>query len=261
MKVTCIQMDMAFGRVEENFQKAAKLIEEAMAERPDVVVLPELWNTGFFPREGLKALCDTDGSRVKKEIGRLAKKFSVNIVAGSVADLRDGKVYNTAYVFDRQGVCIATYDKAHLFSPMGEDACFAPGGKLCRFTLDDVSCGLVICYDIRFPELSRSLALDGAELLIMVAQWPKERTGHLKALTAARAIENQSFLVCCNSCGTAESTVFGGNSAIIDPYGNILATAGEQEMLLSASLDFSILENIRTSINVFADRRPELYRM
>ena len=261
MKVTCIQMDMAFGRVEENFQKAEKLIEAAMAEHPDVLVLPEMWNTGFFPKENLKDLCDTDGSRVKAEIGAFAKKFSVNIVAGSVANVRDGKIYNTAYVFDRKGVCVASYDKAHLFSPMGEDEYFTPGHRLCRFTLDNVPCGLVICYDIRFPELSRSLAVEGIDVLFMVSQWPRERIHHLRTLTAARAIENQIFLVCCNSCGTAENTVFGGNSAILDPLGELLAQAGDREMLLSAELKFSILENIRTSINVFADRRPELYGM
>lgn len=261
MKVTCIQMDMAFGRVEENFQKAEKLIEAAMAEHPDVLVLPETWNTGFFPKENLKDLCDRDGSRVKAEIGALAKKFSVNIVAGSVANIRDGKTYNTAYVFDRKGVCVASYDKAHLFSPMREDEYFTPGHRLCRFTLDNVPCGLVICYDIRFPELSRSLAVEGIDVLFMVSQWPRERIHHLRTLTAARAIENQVFLVCCNSCGTAENTIFGGNSAILDPLGELLAQAGDREMLLSAELKFSILENIRTSINVFADRRPELYGM
>lgn len=261
MKVTCIQMDMTFGDVEENFPKAAKLIEAAMAEHPDVVVLPETWNTGFFPKENLKALCDRDGSRVKAEIGALAKKFSVNIVAGSVADLRADKVHNTAYIFDRNGECVASYDKTHLFSPMGEDEFFTPGDKLCRFTLDGTKCGLLICYDIRFPELSRSLAVEGIDVLFMVSQWPKERTYHLRTLAAARAIENQVFLVCCNSCGKAENTVYGGNSAIYDPFGNTLALAGEQEALLTAQCDFSILQNIRTSINVFADRRPELYRM
>lgn len=261
MKVTCIQMDMALGYPEENFGKAAKLIEAAMAEHPDVLVLPETWNTGFFPRENLKSLCDRDGSRVKAEIGTWAKRYSVNIVAGSVANLRQDKVYNTAFVFDRKGDCIASYDKTHLFSPMGEDDYFTPGNRLCTFTLDGIRCGLLICYDIRFPELSRYLAVQGLDMLFVVSQWPKERIFHLRSLATARAIENQIFLVCCNSCGKAKETNYGGNSAIYDPLGNTLALAGEQEMLLSANCEFSILENIRTSINVFADRRPELYRM
>ena len=95
MKVSCLQMNMAFSQPEENFRHAAGLIEKAMKDAPDVLVLPETWNTGFFPRENLADLCDRDGARVKQEIGALAKKFHVNIVAGSVSNVKDGKVYNT----------------------------------------------------------------------------------------------------------------------------------------------------------------------
>lgn len=259
MKVTCIQMDMAFAQPQENFSRAARLIEQAMLGAPDVLVLPETWNTGFFPREDLASLCDDNGSRVKAEIGSLAKKFQVNIVAGSVANLRNGKVYNTAMVFDREGSCIASYDKTHLFTPMGEDNCFTPGDHLCRFKLDDVQCGLIICYDVRFPELTRSLTVPGLDMLFVVSQWPKVRTFHLRSLTTARAIENQMFVVCCNSCGKAGETVYGGNSAIIDPWGETIALAGEVEQLLSADCDLQILTSIRSTIPVFRDRRPELY--
>lgn len=261
MKVTCIQMDMAFAQPQENFQKAAALIEAAMAENPDVLVLPETWNTGFFPKENLAGLCDNDGAQVKAQIGALAKKFQVNIVAGSVANLRDGKVYNTAYVFDRDGACIASYDKTHLFTPMGEDNYFTPGDHLCRFTLDGVQCGLIICYDVRFPELTRSLTVPGLDMLFVVSQWPKVRTFHLRSLTTARAIENQMFVICCNSCGTAGETVYGGNSAIIDPWGETVALAGEAQQLLSADCNLEILTNIRSTIPVFRDRRPELYNI
>lgn len=261
MKVTCIQMDMQLGKVDENYAHAKSLIEKAMKDQPDVLVLPETWDIGFFPREELAVLCDQDGQRVKREIGLLAKQYNVNIVAGSVADCRDSKIYNTSYVFDRKGNCIACYDKTHSFAPMGEDNYFTKGDQLCRFTLDGVSCGILICYDIRFPELTRTLAVQGLDLMFVVSQWPNVRTFHLRSLTTARAIENQMFVCCCNSCGTAGQTVYGGNSAIINPWGETLALAGETEEILSAECDFSILQNIRSSINVFADRRPELYRI
>ena len=261
MKVTCIQMDMQFCCPDENFAHAADLISQAMAEKPDVLVLPETWNTGFFPRENLESLCDRDGQRVKQEIGALAAKFSVNIVAGSVSNVRDGKVYNTAMVFDRTGACIASYDKTHLFTPMGEDEFYTPGDHLCRFTLDGVSCGLIICYDVRFPELTRSLTVPGLDMLFVVSQWPKVRTFHLRSLTTARAIENQMFVACCNSCGKAGETVYGGSSAIIDPWGETIALAGEEEQLLTADCDLQILTNIRSTIPVFRDRRPELYNI
>ncbi len=261
MKVSCIQMDMLFGQVEENYAHAKALIAQAMEAQPDVLVLPETWTTGFFPRENLEVLCDRDCARVKAEMGALAKQHRVNIVAGSVPNLRSGKIYNTACVFDRTGACVAEYDKTHLFTPSGEDDFFTPGDHLCRFTLDGVSCGLIICYDIRFPELTRSLTVPGLDMLFVVAQWPKIRTHHLRSLSIARAIENQMFLVCCNSCGTAGATVHGGNSSIVDPWGETLALAGEAEQILTAHCDLEILTNIRSTIPVFRDRRPELYQI
>ena len=261
MKVACLQMDMLLAKPEENFSHAAKLVKQAMKDKPDVLVLPETWNTGFFPRENLQALCDRDGSRVKQVFGALAERYQVNIVAGSVSNLRGGKVYNTAMVFDRTGVCIASYDKTHLFTPMGEDNYYTPGDRLCTFVLDGVKCGLIICYDVRFPELTRSLTVPGLDMLFVVSQWPKVRTFHLRSLTTARAIENQMFLVCCNSCGTAGQTVYGGNSAIIDPWGETVALAGETEEILTADCDLQILTNIRGSIPVFRDRRPSLYQI
>ena len=261
MKIACLQMDMHLADVEYNFSHACQLIRDAMADKPDVLVLPETWNTGFFPTEGLPSMADPDGSRVKHCIGELAAKFHVNIVAGSVANLRDGAVFNTAFVFDRTGACIASYDKTHLFTPMGEHHYFAAGQHLCRFSLDGVSCGLIICYDIRFPELTRSLTVQGLDILFVVSQWPGVRTFHLRSLTTARAIENQMFVVCCNSCGTAGTTVYGGNSAIIDPWGNTVALAGEGEQILLGQCDLGILEQIRSTIPVFRDRRPELYEI
>lgn len=260
MKVTCLQMDMKLGCPDENFAKAEQMIRQAMSEQPDVLVLPETWNTGFFPKEELAALSDRDGQRVKAEIGALAKEYRVNIVAGSVSNLREEKVYNTAMVFDRTGQCIASYDKTHLFTPMGEDDYFTPGDHLCRFQLDGVQCGIIICYDVRFPELTRSLTVPGLDVLFVVSQWPKVRTFHLRTLTTARAIENQMFVVCCNSCGTAGETVYGGNSAIIDPWGELLAAAGEQEQQLTAQCALETLTQIRNTIPVFRDRRPALYQ-
>ena len=170
-------------------------------------------------------------------------------------------MYNTAYVFDRQGARLAAYDKTHLFTPMGEHEHYAAGDHLTTFSLDGHKCGLLICYDLRFPELFRTLALQGVELLLLPAQWPAARRYHWETLTAARAIENQFFLAACNSCGTAGETVFGGASRILGPRGELLAAAGAGEEIVTAALDFSVLAEVRNSINVFHDRRPELYRL
>ncbi|MBP5291625.1 MAG: carbon-nitrogen family hydrolase [Lachnospiraceae bacterium] len=260
MKVTCIQMDMMFANPDENFKKAGILVSQAADDGADVVLLPETWNTGFFPRENLNELADKDGERTKAVFSDLARKKSVNIVAGSVANCKDGSVYNTAYVFDRQGECVAEYDKTHLFSPMDEDKFFTKGDHTCTFVLDGVRCALIICYDVRFPELTRTMTVKGVDILFMVSQWPLVRVPHLDALTKARAIENQMFVACCNSAGKAGETVYGGNSSITDPWGNVIAHAvGSEQEIISANCDMGILKDIRNSINVFRDRRPELY--
>ena len=259
MKVSCLQINVKLGCPDKNFSLAEKLISESIKQRPDVIVLPETWNTGFFPKENLTELCCKNGDTVKLRIGELAKKYKVNIVAGSVSNVRNGKVYNTAFVFDRDGTCVAEYDKTHLFTPMGENDYYTVGDHLCSFTLDGAKCGIIICYDVRFPELTRKLALQGLDMLFVVSQWPKERIFHLRTLTTARAIENQIFVVCCNSCGTAGKTVYGGNSAIIEPFGKTLALAGENEEIISANCDLKMLSDIRGSIPVFRDRRSELY--
>lgn len=260
MKISCLQMNMLFEKPDENFAHAKELIKKAADEGTDTVLLPETWNTGFFPKDDLRSLCDTDGNRVKSEIGVLAKEYNINIVAGSVSNVKNGKVYNTAYVFSRGGECVAEYDKTHLFTPMHEDDYYQKGDHLCRFELDGKSCAVLICYDIRFPELTRTLSVQGLDFLFLVSQWPKVRTNHILALTKARAIENQMFVANCNSCGTAGETVYGGNSSIRDPWGETLAHAGENEEIITAECDTSILKNIRETINVFADRRVELYK-
>lgn len=259
MKISLLQMNMALGSVKENFKLAEKLICDAVKQNPDCLVLPETWNTGFFPEENLKELCTENGEEVKNVIGSLAEKYNVNIIAGSVSNLRDDKIYNTALVFNRKGECVAEYDKTHLFTPMGEDNYYTRGNRLCSFVLDGVRCGIIICYDLRFPELTRKLALKGLDVLFVVSQWPLARIFHLKTLATARAIENQMFAAVCNSCGTAKDTKFGGNSCIIDPYGKTLASGGEEEEILYADCDMDILSRIRKSIPVFKDRHPSLY--
>lgn len=258
MKISIAQMDVRLAEPAYNFARAEEMIRQAAAGGADVVLIPETFNTGFFPKENLASYCDRDGAEVKRRMGALAAELKINIVAGSVANVKpDGGIYNSAYVFDRQGECIAQYDKTHLFSPSGEHEYFKAGDKLCTFQLDGHPCGLIICYDIRFLELVRTLALTGLDVLFVPAEWPGLRRYHWQTLTAARAIENQMFVAACNSC--SKDTGCGGTSRILDPWGEVLAEADDQEQIISADLDFSVIEGIRRSINVYRDRRPELY--
>lgn len=259
MKISIVQMDMKCNAPQENFAHAEALIRRAAEDSPDVILLPETWNTGFFPHEGLAAYCDRDGAETKQRIGALAKEYRVNIVAGSVSTLRGERIFNTAYIFDRTGACIAQYDKTHLFTYAHEHLFYTPGDSLCTFSLDGTPCALLTCYDLRFPELARTLALRGAAVLFVPAQWPAKRRGHWETLLAARAIENQIFVAACNSC--AADTLCGGSSRILDPWGSVLAAADGGETVFSAALDLSVLGEIRETINVYRDRRPTLYEI
>ena len=176
------------------------------------------------------------------------------------------KPYNTAVVVDDEGCVRATYRKVHLFDagPHRESDRMSAGDTILR-PIDTPfgKLGIGICYDLRFPELARRQAIEGAEILVYPAAWVdgagKKR--QWETLLAARAIENQFFLAACNSCGTAGETVFGGASRILGPRGELLAAAGAGEEIVTAALDFSVLAEVRNSINVFHDRRPELYRL
>ena len=261
MKVACLQMDVLPSQLEENFARAAELIDQAMAEQPDVLVLPESWDISFLPRSATPELYANSYNRAVQEIGRLAKANHVNIVAGSVSKYQDGKLYNTCCVFDRQGALIATYDKVHLFTHVGEDKRYQAGQTLGAFLLDGVRCGVIICYDVRFPELVRTMCLDGLDVLFVVCQWPKARIEMLQTLCRARAIENQIFVACCSACGTAGDRVCGGNSAIFGPSGEFLAAAADAQTVLCADCEPESLQGLRNSFPVFRDRRPELYRL
>jgi len=261
LKISAIQMNMEFENPDKNFQRAEELIRQAAKDDVDTIVLPETWNTGFFPIEKLNELADQNGNRTKEIFSTLSKELNKNIIAGSVVNSRDGKIYNTSYIFNRNGECIAEYDKTHLFSYMHEDDYFQKGDKVTTFELDGVKCGIIICYDIRFLELVRTLTLQGIKILFVVAQWPVPRIYHWETLNAARAIENQIFVACVNSCGKAGETIYGGHSALIDPWGEIISKASGEEEIITGEFDIAIVDKIRSTINVYNDRRNELYKI
>lgn len=261
LRVSIVQMDVKFKDLDGNFKKAEELIRKASEASPDVICLPEAWSSGFFPKEDLKDYSDNNGERTKSFLGSLAKELNVNIVGGSVANIKGDKIYNTSFTFNRNGECIGEYDKIHLFSYMNEHHYFAPGENLVTFELDGVKCGIIICYDIRFLELIRTLALKEIDILFVPAQWPVPRLNHWETLNLARAIENQIYVVSNNSCGTAGETVYAGHSAVIDPWGEVLAKGSYNEEIITQDIDLEVVEKIRNTINVYRDRRPNLYKI
>lgn len=259
MKLSILQMNIQFGNFEANLETMERLLAEAMQQRPDAVLLPELWDVGFYPRP-IARYADPDGTLVRKILSGLAAKYQINIIGGSIANRIGQHVFNTSYVFDRSGHLTSTYHKTHLFTPHGEKKDFTAGDTVMTYTIDGIKCATLLCYDIRFPELVRRLALENISVLFLPAAWPIERLMHWQTLTRARAIENQIFVAAANGSGTFEETFqLAGNSCIIDPWGELLARAGEEETILHANLKTAIRSQIRESMDIFADRRPELY--
>ena len=259
--ISLIQMDIHIKDVDYNFRQMEKLMIKAMNKHPDILVLPETWNTGFFTGSELSALSDPDGKRAKAFLSTFAKEYHVNIVGGSVAETRHNKVYNTAYIFNRQGDCIAHYSKMHGFTPAKEDTFFTGGQDISYFELDGMRCSMVICYDIRFPELVRMSALQGIDILFVASQWPTIRLRHWQILNAARAIENQMYVCAVNGCGTIGRIQCAGHSLVIDPWGQNILEMNEVEGIGQAHIDLTVVQDIRQKINVYQDRKPELYHL
>lgn len=262
MKICAIQMKVALKQVEQNYKSAEVWLRKAAAAGADVAVLPEMWSGGFITTDLEPRLADVDGRRAKAFLERLAGELRLNIVGGSVATKKGANYFNTCYVADRQGHIIADYDKAHLFSFADENKRFSAGDQLVTFALDGVPCGIIICYEIRFPEWSRKQALAGTKILFVPAEWPLPRVGHWRVLNQARAIENQIFVVAVNGCGEAVKDIRNaGNSMIIDPLGKLLADAGAdpEEKMILGDVELAELDKARNNMTVFQDRRVELY--
>lgn len=259
MKIAGVQLAVLAGQIETNFKKAEEWIRKAAQAGADVAVLPEMFVGGFLSNLSMAELADLNGKRTKAFLSRLSKELKINIVGGSVATEKAGYYFNTAYVSDRQGQIIADYDKIHLFSFAGEEKRYAAGEKLVSFHLDDIKCSVMICYDLRFPEIFRKQALEDAEIIFLPAQWPVPRIDHWRILNQARAIENQLFMVSVNGCGKANKDIQnGGNSLIVDPWGEVIADAGNtpEEKMIMGELDLTQIKKVRDKMTVFADRKP-----
>lgn len=258
MRIGCIQLNVAFGDVEKNFTRAEAFIREAASKGAELVILPEMWNTGYA-LEKLDDLADVNGERTKKFLQSLASELHIHIVGGSVATKKGEGFFNTMYTVDRHGEIVGEYDKAHLFRLMDEHLHLSAGEGQNNFELGDLQAAGVICYDIRFPEWLRLHALNGAKAIFVSAQWPTARIDHWKVLLQARAIENQSFIIAVNRI-SSKAENFNGQSMVIEPWGEILWTGKEDEELSIVDVDFSKVDEVRKKIPVYDDRRPELYK-
>ena len=265
MKIAILQMDVKmaqnFADCEQNFIRARELIDRALKRGADVAVLPEAFNMGFCV-QNFKRLADAGAVRTKGFLSEISQKNGAVLIGGAINSRQD-KIYNSAFIY-QNGAEILRYDKIHAFSLARENKIVSSGDKLgiCEIKFQNcaVKIGVVICYDLRFPELVRRLAREDISVLFLPAQWPTVREMHWRVLTQARAIENQIFLAAANGSGAfANGLPLAGRSVILDPWGERLAEAADGETILTADCDLTVREKIRREINVFADRRPDLY--
>jgi predicted amidohydrolase len=257
LNVSLGQMDVVLGRTAENLDKVRTMTGEARRRGSHLVVFPELWSTGYDLERAAEYATPVDQG-LFAQTAALARQESIHIL-GSLLEQSDRGYRNTAVMFSPQGQVLAQYSKVHLFRPMREDVYLAAGVDAPTFELAWGTSALAICYDLRFPELFRKYALGGARVVFLVAEWPRPRLTHWQTLLQARAIENQFFVVACNRVGQSAALSFFGHSAVYDPSGELVAGAGDEETLLTTTIDLDTVDQVRRSMTVFEDRREEVY--
>lgn len=251
--ISIAQMPVSGNDPDGNLETAARAVGEAARRGSHLVVLPELWTTGVALRDA--STQNTPGRFDTVAAMRDLARANRVAVAGS-AMLGDGDAfYNVLLLIDAQGETLATYRKLHLFTPMDEHCFIQSGTEVVVCDAPWGRTGLAVCYDLRFPELFRGLTDRGARLMLLPAEWPHPRLEHWQVLTRARAIENQCFFVAANATGSQGRYQFCGHSAVIDPWGVAVAEAGEEETVLTASIDLAEVECVRERFPALKDRR------
>lgn len=253
--VAAIQFNIALGEIDRNLAVVESALGRVARQGVDLAVLPEMWSSGYDYKRLVKHAAETP--RVVEAICKLTVQNDI-VVVGSLPEAAGGKIFNTAYVIDR-GEVLGSYRKLHMFSTMGEDRFLSPGERSLVLPTSVGRLGIAICYDLRFPELFRKMALEGAEIICLPAEWPKPRQEHWRTLLRARAMENQLFLIATNCCGVQGKLDFFGMSLLLSARGDVLAEGGESDTELIATFDAQEMIDYRAQIRCYDDRRPEIY--
>lgn len=252
-----------------NVAKALSLIDRAAATGARLIALPEIWTYLGNPA-GQRAAAEFVPGDLTDILADRARRHGVYLHAGSIYERAEGepRLFNTSVVFNPDGDIVARYRKIHLFDVVldgvaeyQESLNVAPGDEIVTFDLDGMTVGLAICYDLRFPELFRILALRGAEAIILPAAFTL-MTGrdHWEVLIRARAIENEVFMIAPNQHGADPSGKWCyGRSVIVDPWGTVVATAADEDTIITAAIDRARVRKVRRQIPSLANRMPERY--
>ncbi len=258
LKISLAQMNVILGEPRTNLDTVRLMAAEAARRGSQMLVLPELWSTGYDLENAAEYATELHEG-IFSEVREMATHHQLYILGSCLSLLGEGQYGNTAVLCNPQGEIMADYSKIHLFRLMQEEQYLTAGDHLTLVDSEWGKLGLAICYDLRFPEMFRRYALDGAKVVFLPSEWPHPRLAHWQTLLRARAIENQLYLVACNRVGRSKDTDFFGHSCIVDPWGQPLIEAGEEEMLVTCEIDLGRVDEVRRKIPIFEDRRPELY--
>ena len=253
MKLYCVQLDSGWENKAASFARVEALLSATVPERGSLVLLPEMFATGFSMNA--QNIAEYPDGETEKYFANLAREFSIFILGGVVTPSSDGRGYNEAVVVSPDGISVARYRKIHPFSLGGENKYYAAGQSISLFEWHGFRVAPFICYDLRFPEIFRAAVKKGANLFVVIANWPAAREGHWTALLKARAIENQAYILGVNRCGDDPKLHYSGHSQIIDPHGEIIADGGENEGVICAKLDLSALDKYRHDFPALADMK------
>jgi len=262
MKIAAAQISCAVGDIGANVSKIREFSARAKNAGAELVVFPEMVDTGYsMPAIQKHARPWRKGA--VPELQKIAKELSIAIVAG-VSDRERDRIYNAQVFVDRAGNVVGKYRKTHLVTaaPLDERPVFTAGDQFVSCKIDNFNLGMTICYDLRFPEVCRKLAVEHqANLIVNSSAWPFPRVEHLRVLALARAMENQAYLVIANRVGTDDGVTLCGSSVIVDPYGVILAAASaDREEIICADISKEVVDLVRERMRVFEHRRVDLYQ-
>jgi predicted amidohydrolase len=261
VRASLVQIDV--NEAESVDDRRARVAALVRAQRgADLVVLPELWNLGGFAYDAWQPGAEQLDGPTTEAMSAAAKDTGVWLHAGSIVERDpDGPLFNTSLLFAPDGELHAVYRKMHRFGfDSGEAALMAAGQEVCVADTPFGRMGLATCYDLRFPELFRAMLDGGAELFVVPAAWPARRAEHWSLLARARAVEEQAFVLACNTAGTHGGVPQAGRSVVVDPWGAVLAEAnggesGSAEEVLTVDLDPSVVARTRTEFPVLRDRQ------
>jgi predicted amidohydrolase len=256
IRVCSAQIASTWEDPENTLARAEIFIRHAADCGAKLICFPEQFATGWDPQPH-KNIQDIHGNIISS-LQAYAKKYRIGII-GSLREKHDPLPKNTAIAIGRDGRILASYAKMHLFSFCHEDKGNSPGTDLGIFTLDSLTCGIAICYDLRFPELFRIYAQKGVQAVFVPSAWPQSRTRHWELFISARAAENQMYVLGVNTTGTTPVDQYPGASMTADPNGTILTRAYEAEQLLFTDIDPGEVTRIRSGFPIENDRKDALY--